>query len=40
MKHIENEHSYTNVITQLREINLRPTRQRIALAKMLFDGEN
>jgi Fur family iron response transcriptional regulator len=37
---MEPKRSYTNVITRLREVNLRPTRQRIALAKMLFDGEN
>jgi Fur family iron response transcriptional regulator len=40
MKHIEKRRCYTNVITRLREVNLRPTRQRIALSKMLFDGEN
>ena len=40
MTHIEIERSYTNFITRLREVNLRPTRQRIALAKMLFDGES
>ena len=32
--------SFTKVIAMLRDVNLRPTRQRIALAKMLFDGDN
>jgi len=40
MKHMETKRSYTNVITRLREANLRPTRQRIALAKILFEGDN
>ena len=40
MKHMETVRSFTNVISRLREVNLRPTRQRIALAKMLFEGEN
>ena len=31
---------YTEVISQLRAANLRPTRQRIALAKLLFGGCN
>jgi len=31
---------YSNVINQLREAGLRPTRQRIALAKILFEGGN
>jgi len=29
---------YSQVIERLREAGLRPTRQRIALAKLLFDG--
>ena len=29
---------YTEVISRLRAANLRPTRQRIALAKLLFGG--
>lgn len=29
---------YSNVIAQLRQSGLRPTRQRIALAKLLFEG--
>ena len=32
--------SFTNVIARLRDVNLRPTRQRIALAKMLFEGDD
>ena len=40
MEYMETERSYTNVITQLRVVNLRPTRQRIALAKLLFEGGN
>lgn len=31
---------YSNVINQLREAGLRPTRQRIALAKILFEDGN
>ena len=30
---------YTKVITQLRAVGVRPTRQRIALAKILFNGD-
>jgi Fur family iron response transcriptional regulator len=40
MKHMETVRPFTNVIVRLREANLRPTRQRIALAKMLFEGED
>ena len=29
---------YTQVLERLRAANLRPTRQRLALAKLLFDG--
>ena len=32
--------SFTNVIARLRDVNLRPTRQRIALAKILFEGDD
>ena len=32
--------SFTNVIARLRDVNLRPTRQRIALAKMLFEVDD
>jgi len=31
---------YTGVIARLKQAGLRPTRQRIALAKLLFEGEN
>lgn len=31
---------YSGVIARLKEAGLRPTRQRIALAKLLFEGEN
>ena len=40
MKHMETERFYTNVITRLRKANLHPSRQRITLAKMLFEGAN
>lgn len=29
---------YTHVLEQLRSVGLRPTRQRLALAKLLFDN--
>ena len=31
---------FTGVITRLKQAGLRPTRQRIALAKILFEAEN
>ena len=31
---------YSNLIEQIRFAGLRPTRQRLALAKLLFDGED
>lgn len=31
---------YSGVIARLKQAGLRPTRQRIALAKLLFEGEN
>jgi Fur family iron response transcriptional regulator len=31
---------YTGVIEQLKSAGLRPTRQRLALAKLLFDGDD
>jgi Fur family iron response transcriptional regulator len=31
---------FSGVISQLKAAGLRPTRQRIALAKLLFEGEN
>ena len=35
-----NNRPYTEVINRLRNANLRPTRQRVALAKLLFGGCN
>jgi len=35
---MSNEKRYTQVIDKLRAVGLRPTRQRIALASLLFDG--
>lgn len=32
------ERPYTGVVQKLRQVGLRPTRQRMALAKYLFDG--
>lgn len=29
---------YTNILERLRSVGLRPTRQRLALAKLLFEG--
>jgi Fur family iron response transcriptional regulator len=34
------ERSYAAVIEQLRRARLRPTRQRLALARLLFSGED
>jgi len=34
------ERPYTRVIGMLNKVGLRPTRQRLALAKLLFDGED
>ena len=34
------EKPFAPVLDQLREAGLRPTRQRLALGKKLFDGEN
>ena len=31
---------FTGVIEQLKGVGLRPTRQRLALAKLLFDGDD
>ena len=31
---------YTGVLDRLKAVGLRPTRQRLALAKLLFDGED
>lgn len=34
------EKRYTSIIKRLREAGLRPTRQRIALAELMFNGED
>ncbi len=36
----ESSRPYTQVLEQLRGAGLRPTRQRLALAKLLFEGGN
>ena len=35
-----NARPYSSVIARLKQAGLRPTRQRIALAKLLFEAEN
>ena len=35
---METTRPYSQVINRLRSVELRPTRQRIALARLLFDG--
>jgi len=37
---MEQERPYTKVLEQLKAVGLRPTRQRMALAKLLLDGGN
>lgn len=37
MAHLKTERPFTNIIGQLRTAGLRPTRQRIALGRLLFD---
>jgi len=32
--------SYSNLIDRLKSANLRPTRQRLALARLLFEGDD
>jgi Fur family iron response transcriptional regulator len=34
------ERPYTQIIAQLQEVGLRPTRQRMGLARLLFDAGN
>ena len=34
------EKRYTPIISKLRDAGLRPTRQRIALAEMMFRGDD
>lgn len=36
----EKNRPYSGAVQKLREVGLRPTRQRLALAKILFDGPN
>ncbi|NQU60086.1 MAG: transcriptional repressor [Rhodospirillales bacterium] len=36
----ENQRPYKQVLDGLRAVGLRPTRQRLALAKLLFEGED
>lgn len=38
MAQIEKAHPYAPTLERLRSVGLRPTRQRLALARMLFDG--
>ena len=37
---MQRKRPYSQVLEQLRAAGLRPTRQRLALAKLLFDGDN
>ena len=37
---MERERPYRQVLERLRAAGLRPTRQRLALARLLFDGED
>ena len=37
---MDKERPYTRPLGQLRSVGLRPTRQRLALAKLLFEGTN
>ena len=38
MAKLENIRPYSQVLERLRAVGLRPTRQRLALARLLFDG--
>ncbi|MCF6195604.1 MAG: transcriptional repressor [Emcibacter sp.] len=38
MRNKEQDRPYTQVLQRLRDAGLRPTRQRLALAKLLFEG--
>jgi len=40
MTNVTNDRPYTDAISRLRAAGLRPTRQRMALAKLLFDGDD
>ena len=37
---MERERQYAHVLDRLRAAGLRPTRRRLALAKLLFDSED
>ncbi len=37
---MSNERPYAQALNRLRAVNLRPTRQRLALCKLLFDGKD
>ena len=39
-KDTSKERPYAQVVQMLRRVDLRPTRQRLALAKLLFEGPN
>lgn len=36
--HMENLRPYTSILAKLKDAGLRPTRQRLSLAKLLFEG--
>ncbi|MEN6541327.1 iron response transcriptional regulator IrrA [Parvibaculum sp.] len=38
MKPVTQDRPYSQTLTRLREAGLRPTRQRLALGRLLFDG--
>ncbi len=38
MKTVTQDRPYSQTLTRLREAGLRPTRQRLALGRLLFDG--
>ncbi|WP_321395497.1 iron response transcriptional regulator IrrA [Emcibacter sp.] len=40
MSKVSRERPYARALTKLRDAGLRPTRQRLALAKLLFDGHD
>lgn len=37
---ITRERPFSRVVSKLRDVGLRPTRQRMALAKLLFEGDS
>ena len=38
MQTMSNKRPYTDSVNRLRQAGLRPTRQRLALARLLYDG--